>query len=368
MPQGIETRTDSKGRKRYRGIVYSKVTGKRHGPWGSYAEAKSWRTRALGEIEAGTAASSEPTTLREEWEAFIAGARTGTVHDRYGRPYKPATLRGYERAWRRIDPELGAHRLAAIRRRDVLAFVDRLAAQGHKPATIRNTLDPLRTLYRRAIEREHVVINPTANVAVPRVENARERFATKEEAEALIGALPPDERALWATAMYGGLRSGELQALRWSDVDLDSALIRVRRSWDDQEGEAEPKTKGSKRNVPLVPRLLALLREHQRRNGRSGSDLVFGRSADAPFERSTVRRRARAAWEKHDPPLTPIGLHECRHTAASLMIAAGANAKALSVVMGHASIEITFNRYGKLMPGGEAEVGRLLAKHLDAKP
>lgn len=96
MAQGVESRTDSKGRKRHRGVVYSKSTGKRNGPWGSFADAKSWRTKALGEIEAGTAVKEEPTTLREEWDAFIAGAQTGTTHDRTGTPYKPATLRGYE--------------------------------------------------------------------------------------------------------------------------------------------------------------------------------------------------------------------------------------------------------------------------------
>lgn len=127
------------------------------------------------------------------------------------------------------------------------------------------------------------------------------------------------------------------------------------------------KTKGSKRAVPVVPQLADLLREHQRDTGREGSDLVFRRTADAPFERSTVRRRARADWKAHEPTLEPISLHECRHTAASLMIAAGANAKALSVVMGHASIEITFNRYGKLMPGGESEVGRLRGAYLDGE-
>jgi len=366
VAQGIEPRTDAKGRRRYRGVIYSKATGKRHGPWGSFAEAKAWRTRALGEVEAGTAVKGEPTTLREEWNAFYAGAKAGTVQDRTGTPYKPATLRGYERSWRRIDPELGAHRLTAIRRADVQAFVDRLATQGHAPATIRNTLDPLRTLYRRAMARDRVVVNPTTNVEVPRVENGRERFASREEAEELIAALPIGERALWATAMYGGLRSGELQALRWTDVGLSKALIHVRRSCDDSEGESEPKTKGSKRKVPIVPALAELLREHSRATERNGSDLVFGRTDDAPFERSTARRRARAAWEAHDPPLAPIGLHECRHTAASLMIAAGCNAKALSVVMGHASIEITFNRYGKLMPGGETEVGQRLAAYLAA--
>jgi integrase len=63
--------------------------------------------------------------------------------------------------------------------------------------------------------------------------------------------------------------------------------------------------------------------------------------------------------------LEPITVHQCRPTCASFLIAAGANAKALSVVLGHASISITFDRYGHLMPGGEAEVGRLLHSYIN---
>jgi integrase len=62
--------------------------------------------------------------------------------------------------------------------------------------------------------------------------------------------------------------------------------------------------------------------------------------------------------------LNPIGLHECRHTFASLMIAAGVNAKALSVYMGHASITITLDRYGHLMPGNETEAAGLRDAYL----
>lgn len=375
MATGIETRTDQSGRKRFRGVVNTKATGKRNGPWGSFAEAKSWRAKALGEVAAGTVTRSAPTTLRDEWEAFYAGAKAGTIHDRTGKPYKPATLRGYERGWRKIDPELGAHRLTDIRRADIQAMVDRWATSGMAASTIRNTLDPLRAMYRRSHARDRVAVNPTVNLDVPRVVNGRERFATKAEAAALIAALPEGERALWATAVYGGLRRGELRALRWSDVDLKASVIHVKRTWDDDEGEQTAKTKGSVRRVPLVPRLARLLRAHARATGRSGSDLVFGRSAPDPFIPSTVRSRALSAWgwkqvpnpdgddpatilmKARDDALDPIGLHECRHTFASLMIAAGCNAKALSVVMGHASIQITFHRYGKLMPGGRPKSG-----------
>jgi len=75
-------------------------------------------------------------------------------------------------------------------------------------------------------------------------------------------------------------------------------------------------------------------------------------------------RRAHEAWRERGLP--PIGLHECRHTYASLMIAAGVNAKALATYMGHANISITLDRYGHLMPGNEAEAADLLDTYLES--
>jgi integrase len=71
-----------------------------------------------------------------------------------------------------------------------------------------------------------------------------------------------------------------------------------------------------------------------------------------------VRGRALTAWKT--AKLDQIGLHEARHTYASLAIAAGVNAKALSTYRGHSSITITFDRYGHLMPGNEAEAATLI--------
>ena len=362
MAEGIETRTDAKGRKRYRGVLNTAATGKVRSPWGTHAEAKAWRAKALGEVGNGRAQRTATTTLRDEWQAFIEGAEAGTIHDRTGKPYKPSTLRGYRRGWRKIDAELGAHRLTDIRRGDLQAMVDRWAAQGMAAQTIRNTLNPLQTLYRRAIQRDRVSVNPAANLDTPRPQNGRDRFATRDEAAELIAAAPEADRAAWAAAFYAGLRRGELRGLRWADVDLAAGLIHVRRSWDDVEGEIEPKSRGSVRRVPIVPALAAALTAHQAATGRSGDDLVFGRTASEPLAPTSLRKRALAAWAAAG--LRPITLHEARHSFASLMIAAGANAKALSVVMGHATVSLTFDRYGHLMPGGEAEVGRLLADYL----
>ena len=90
--------------------------------------------------------------------------------------------------------------------------------------------------------------------------------------------------------------------------------------------------------------------------------LAFGSARGGVFDPPSTIARARAAWAKAG--LSPIALHECRHTYASFMIAAGVNAKALSTYMGHASITVTLDRYGHLMPGNEREAAGMLAAYL----
>ena len=95
------------------------------------------------------------------------------------------------------------------------------------------------------------------------------------------------------------------------------------------------------------------------------SGLVFGRSTLRPFADNTLRTRANRAWAEAD--LDPIGFHEARHTYASLMIAAGVNAKALSTFMGHSSITMTLDRYGHLFPGAENKAAALLDAYLEGE-
>lgn len=387
-PKGREERTRYPGIYRYHGRRCARRTGGRcdcHPTYQATAylrherrllrehfdtlgAAKTWREDAGQAIRGGTLRSPTRTTVADALDAYVAGMEDGSILDRSGKSYKPATCRRYERAARLyLKPALGRVRLSELRRRDVQALVDELRTSGAAPSTVHNTLDPLRAVYRRALHLDEVSTDPTVRLALPAVRGGRDRIADPAEAEALIDALPEPERALWAAALYTGARRGELRALRWSDVDLDAGTIRVERALDDGErgkpGElVETKTAAGRRTVPIVPPLRRLLAEHKLRTGRGDGDLVFGRSDSDPFIPSTVRRRALAAWEAAG--LRPIGLHECRHTAASLLIDAGVNDKALSAIMGHASVTITKDRYGHLMPDGVAEAGRLLAARL----
>ena len=165
---------------------------------------------------------------------------------------------------------------------------------------------------------------------------------------------------MWATALYGGLRVGELQALHVEDVDLAAGLIHVQRGWDQYEGEQLPKSRAGERRVPIA----AVLRPHlagalaARRSG-----LLFGRTPELPFAPGTLKKRADRHWKPLD--LVSVTFHECRHTFASLMIAAGVNAKALQTIMGHASITVTLDLYGHLLPGAEEEAAELLDRFLE---
>ena len=348
----------------YRAEVWSVRDGKRiRRTFTDPAAAKAWRQDAQVAVRRGTMRSPSPLTLNDAATAWLEGARQGSIRNRSGDRYKPSTLRGYERALRlRVLPVLGDRRLSDIGHLDVQDFVDALLAEGADPSTIRNTLDPLRSIYRRAVSREQVALNPTERLDIPASRGRRDRIASPAEAARLLAALPDEDRPLWTTAMYAGLRRSELRGLRWSDVDLAEGVIRVERAWDDEEGEIEGKTRAARRTVPIVSELRKALAEHGLRTGRVGATLVFGTTPTHPFEPSTVRRRALAAWR--GAGLEAIGFHECRHTFASLMIAAGVNAKSLCAYMGHASVTITYDRYGHLMPGNEREAAGLLDAYL----
>jgi integrase len=348
----------------YRAEAFSIIENRRvRKSFQSLAAAKAWRADAQSALKQGTMSAARSPLLHVAAAAWRAGAEAGSIRNRSGDAYKPSAIRGYEQALRlRVLPALGALRVNEVRRAEVQGLVDRLLVAGHNPSTIRNTLLPLRAIFRRALTRGGIAVNPTTGLELPAVRGRRDRIATPEEAVALLGALERD-RAMWATAMYAGLRLGELMALDWEQVDLDNDVIRVRWSYDQKTCErVAPKSRAGVRAVPVPGVLRTYLTEHRLATGRDGG-LVFGRDPGRAFAPQAIYDRADREWKQAG--LTRIRPHECRHTFASFMIAAGVNAKALSIYMGHSSVTITFDRYGHLMPGNEVEAASLLDAYLD---
>jgi len=344
------------------------------------AHARRWRDDAKLQVRNNAMRASTPTTVAQAAQTWLEGARRGVIRNRDGDPYKPSAIRSYDSVLQlRVLPEIGSMRLSAVTRTDLQDLVDGLVALGLSPSSVSSTMNPLRAIYRRALERPDsgIVINPTTGLKLPKVRSQRDRIAPPEECAKLLGALAASDRPLWATAMYAGLRRGELMALRGEDVDLATGVIHVLRGWDKCEGEIETKSR-KVRKVPIAGLLRDYLDEHLLNLAwRDQPDgLVFGTTPSTPYCDKTLIERARRAWgwrqEGHRwvaddsrKTLQPLTLHECRHTFASLMIAAGCNAKALSTYMGHATIATTMDLYGHLMPGNESESAALLDSYLD---
>jgi integrase len=326
----------------------------------SLGDARAWRHESQIALRKGMLRSRSQTTLKQAAEDWLAAAEAGIVRTRTGEAYKPSAVRAYRQALKhRALPLFGAKRLTAISETVLQDFADQLCAQGLSPSSVRNTILPLRAIFRRAHRRGDVAVNPTQKLALPAVRGHRERVATPTEIGPLLDALQADDRAIYATALYAGLRLGELQALQWEDIDLAGNLVHVRRNWDRQTGFVAPKSRSGDRRVPITPTLRRELLNHRLQQGRGGRGFVFPNKRDSnPFNPGTLTLHTKKAWAKAG--LTPIRLHECRHSYAAYMIAAGVNSKALSTYMGHASITITLDRYGHLLPGNEAEAAQLL--------
>ena len=362
--------------------------GKRYRTFKTKTAAKLWRRDASVAVSRGelTPTPADARTVADALDALIAGMQDGTVLDRSGRRYRPVTIRNYAADVRKVlKPALGHLRLAEVKRGNVQRLVDRLHADGLTGSTIRNKLDPLRVVFRRAVQDEEVVTNPTVALRLPALATSPKRIADPGRATALLDALPDDQRALWATAFYGGLRMGELRALRWRNVDFSSGLIRVEAGWDDVEGEQDPKTAAGRRTVPLVGRLRSELARHKLATGRTDDQLCFGETATTASVRSTVRSRALRAWgwrfvanpepgarpklvwiKARPDALDPLQPHEARHTCASYLAAAGLTPKDVQTAMGHAHIATTLNLYAKSVPGWEQAAAAKLDEWLDA--
>jgi integrase len=177
------------------------------------------------------------------------------------------------------------------------------------------------------------------------------RVLNPAQVRAFLAAASDDVRPLFTAAVLTGLRLGELLALRWDDVDLDGAVITVRRSRRRIRGEdgyefeeGQPKSKKSRR-VEIGRDVVQTLRALP---SRFAGGRVFERAGRPYDPHNLVKRDFRRALRRADLP--KIRFHDLRHTYAALLIAAGANVKYVQQQLGHASITTTLNTYGHLLP------------------
>lgn len=364
---GIDVRRRKDGTVSFQARVWDARNGRRiRKTFATKTAAKHWRTDAMAAMRNGNSAvptSHKLPTVAEGLDALLAGMEDGTILDRSGRSYRPATVRSYGEAVRKyLTPALGFYRLPELRRADVQRLVDDMQRKGLAGNTIRNKLDPLRVLFRRAAEDEVITRSPVEKLRLPGLKTKRRQIVTPQRAAELLALLPDSERALWTTLFYAGLRIGEARALRVWHIDFGAGVINVHAGWDDVEGEQDTKTEAGVRVVPMTAHVRSELARHTLEAGRAGEDLVFGRTASEAFVRSTVRARALRAWAQSGH----VSPHEARHCAASYFAMAGLSVKEAQEALGHADPRTTMSIYQHALPGWQEQAAAKLDAYLGA--
>lgn len=389
---GITERRDRSGRVRFQVRVRS---------GGSYqtatlatlAGALAWRAEALAAadgtsepparprpVAALTAPPGRAATIEDASRRLCRGMVTGTIRNRDGLTFKPSVVRKYEAALRLLVlPRIGVVPIATLTGGDVQRLVDEIAAE-RTPEHARKALTALRVALRVALRYGELDANPCAGVRVPTTASGEKpaRILTPEEAAALVQAADADDTRLGrsfagpllALALGSGLRLGELLALPWGSdgLDVEAGVVRVRASLDrvrDASGTyplLSPKSRASRRDVPLPSEDVARLRRHRLACGRpEDGELVFsGRDGEAlsPVPAHRAFRRACAAAHIAEPRPR---LHDCRHAFASHALAAGLTAHAVAALLGHADAGLVLRRYGHALPDELAGAGETLS-------
>jgi integrase len=274
-----------------------------------------------------------------------------------------------------VAPFIGREKLSTLTMPRVHQFDRELREAGRSLAMRRKVITNLKTALTFAQGQGLVAQNVARGMKVkgdsrskPGKLKAGVDFPTKEEVRALLDNVPERWRAFFVVAIFTGLRASELRGLRWADIDLDAGKLTVSQRADSWFKIGPPKSAAGKRDIPLVPMAINALRQWKSVCPLGELGLAFPNNSGNVEGLPNIQRRV---W---DPLQVRCGLvdaegqaryrfHSLRHAAASLFIAhLGWTPKRVQEIMGHASITMTYDRYGHMFadPEGDREAMRKL--------
>lgn len=317
-------------------------------------EARDKMNELRKAADKGQDLAAKPQTVAQ-WLAYWLDEIKG--HD----GTRPSTLARYRYAINgHIVPVLGKVRLDKLTPADVRRL-HAARRDSMKPASLAKVHAVLRAALADAERMDLVSRNVAKSVQPPKLGTAEPRELTVEQARRFLDVAAGDRlEALFVVALTMGLRRGELPGLRWDDVDLDAGTLRVVRSAQRVSGTlclVEPKTRGSRRPLPIPATTVEALRRHQERQdqeraaaGTAWKDngLVFASTVGTLMEPRNVTRRVQQLRLRADLPT--LRLHDFRHACASFLLAAGVEPRTVMEILGHATMRMTMERYGHALP------------------
>ncbi|MEU4117740.1 site-specific integrase [Kitasatospora sp. NPDC028055] len=359
-----------------------------HGSW-TYCvdlapEEGKRRTRRRG----GFATRAEAT---REMKAVLNGELRGVYEDRrttvasFLREWldakkeelAPNTYAGYEDCVERdLIPAFGQCRLPDLRPKHVDAWVAAQRKAGRGRVTVYRVVSTLRNALNHAARTWRLRYNPAKHSVPPKPRAGERTCWTPEEAAAFLrhnAEYYADRLSDVFEVMLGtGMRRGEILALHWSDVHLMDRKLYVRWTLAAVNNNGilfrEPKTEASRAWISLSPRAMAALHRQAALQMAAHPDgrlegLVFAKPDGSPLRPQWVLDQLRKRTAELNLP--KIGLHDLRHTAASIMIAEGIPVAVVSKTMRHSTLAITINLYGHLLKDSADEAVTALCAALD---
>jgi integrase len=283
-------------------------------------------------------------------EMSVGDALTLWLKEAYG-TIKPSTLASYQGLTRtHLMPELGHIKLAKLDPSQIHAMMVDATKGTRKHAGVSNrTANHLRTVLGTALNfamaRRWVMWNPAMVTRPLTVEHFEAYAMTERERERFEKAIEGHRlEALYLMALGMGLREGELLALTRGDLDFAALTLTVRKNLRDGT-RADPKTKHSRRVLPLIPFFVGRLDAHLARQKVTSLDgLLFATSNGTPFTARNLIRDFKKVLVKAGLPQV-IRFHDLRHATASFLAAKGVEPAVAQAILGHSDIRTTLQVY-----------------------
>ncbi len=277
---------------------------------------------------------------------------------------QPRTWAAYESIVRvRVNPRVGHLKLNRLTPQHLQTLYSDLLGTGLTLRSVQFTHAVLHRALKQALQWGLIARNPADAVTPPRPRRKEFHALTHEEVDTLLGAVEGTERyALYVLAVTTGIRQGELLALKWGDLDLESGKLSVqrrleRRSLKEGHVFADAKKGRSRRSVALSGLAIDALHSSRTRQAetrlRVGAawtdlDLVFTNELGDPLAPRSATRNLHADLESAGLP--KVRFHDLRHTAATLLLGDGTHPKVVQEMMGHATIAVTMDVYSHVLP------------------
>ena len=334
------------------------ATGKRKQQWVTVRGTKKQAETRLAELlnQMDTGGFIKPT--KETFGSFLQRY----LDDYISTQIRATTLEAYQQRGKHLIDGLGHIPVSELREEHIHKYY-REKSKTLSPGTLIKHHNLLRSALSQGVIWRTLTRNVAEAVKPPKVSRKEMRALTGPEVHRMLEACEDTAwHSIFHTLTWTGLRRSELLGLRWKDVDLILAGLRVVQSVQRlNTGEfivQEPKTASGRRMIALSPASCLVLREHREKQeadatllGRqlAEDDLVFSHPDGSPRDPSTLTLAFRRLTRRVG--LDGVRLHDLRHTMASLYLEQGVNPKTVAERLGHASVTITLDLYSHCLPG-----------------